>query len=170
MTGMSLYCPSVSLTFLKFVEKYGFLYPPCYSQRERSSASYMLSSLLWEGLMTQSVMLATDMLGHRDVHGLSATHPRRRQWICICTMPLPKDVGMPSPTCLCVESYYYTYIYWQHLHIMTNRAHDAVVKSRPGRGRLTVRCTDHVQWSIGLTLKRLSNICKCSCVLQNWRV
>ena len=46
MTGMSLYCPSVSLTFLKFVEKYGFLYPPCYSQRERSSASYAIFTFM----------------------------------------------------------------------------------------------------------------------------
>ena len=39
-------------------------------------------------------MSATDMLGHWDVHGLSATDPRPRQWICIHTMP--KDVGMLS--------------------------------------------------------------------------
>ena len=46
------------------------------------------------GLLAQSVMSATDTLGHWDVGGLSATEPRPRQWICICTMP--KDVGMPS--------------------------------------------------------------------------
>ena len=40
----------------------------------------------------QSVMSATDMLGHRDVRGLSAIDPCWRQWISICTMP--KDVGM----------------------------------------------------------------------------
>ena len=45
------------------------------------------------GLVAQSVMSATDTLGHRDVHGLSAIDPRPRQWICVCTMP--KDVGMP---------------------------------------------------------------------------
>ena len=31
--------------------------------------------------MAQSVMLATDMLGHWDVCGLSAIDPRPRQWI-----------------------------------------------------------------------------------------
>ena len=45
------------------------------------------------GLVAQSVISATDTLGHRDVHGLSAIDPRPRLWICICTMP--KDVGMP---------------------------------------------------------------------------
>ena len=39
-------------------------------------------------------MSSTDMLGHWDVPGLSATKPRPRQWICIPTMP--KDVGMLS--------------------------------------------------------------------------
>ena len=33
----------------------------------------------------QSVMSATDTLGHRDVRGLSATDPRPRQWITKCT-------------------------------------------------------------------------------------
>ena len=47
----------------------------------------------WAGLVAQSVISATDTLGHRDVHGLSAIDPRPRQWICVCTMP--KDVGMP---------------------------------------------------------------------------
>ena len=46
------------------------------------------------GLVVQSVMSATNTLEHRDVHGLSATDPRLRQWICVSTMP--KDVGMPS--------------------------------------------------------------------------
>ena len=47
------------------------------------------------GLDWQSVMSATDTLGHWDVlGGLSATDPRQRQWICVCTML--KDVGMPS--------------------------------------------------------------------------
>ena len=45
------------------------------------------------GLVAQSVMSATDTLGYRDVHGLSATGPRPRQWISVQTMP--KDVGMP---------------------------------------------------------------------------
>ena len=45
------------------------------------------------GLVAQSVMSATDTLGHWDVHGLSAIDPHPRQWICVCTMP--KDVGMP---------------------------------------------------------------------------
>ena len=45
------------------------------------------------GLVAQSVMSATDMLGYWDVCGLSAIDPRPRQWISICTMP--KDVGMP---------------------------------------------------------------------------
>ena len=45
------------------------------------------------GLVAQSVMSATDTLGHWDVHGLSAIDPCPRQWICICTMP--KDVGIP---------------------------------------------------------------------------
>ena len=45
------------------------------------------------GLVVQSVMLATDTLEHRDVHGLSAIDPRPRQWISVRTMP--KDVGMP---------------------------------------------------------------------------
>ena len=44
----------------------------------------------------QSVMSATDMLGHRDVHGLSTIDLHLRQWICVCTMP--KDVGMPLVT------------------------------------------------------------------------
>ena len=46
------------------------------------------------GLVAQPVMSATDKLGHRDllVRGLSATDPRPRQWICVCTMP--KEVGM----------------------------------------------------------------------------
>ena len=39
-------------------------------------------------LVAQSVMSATDTLGHQDVRGMSATDPR------VCTMP--KDVGMPS--------------------------------------------------------------------------
>ena len=46
------------------------------------------------GLVAQSVMSATDMLGHQDVRGLSATDPRLRQWICVCT--IPKEVGIPS--------------------------------------------------------------------------
>ena len=45
--------------------------------------------------MAQSVMLsATDMLGHWDVHGLSATDPCLRPWISNHTMP--KDVGITS--------------------------------------------------------------------------
>ena len=44
------------------------------------------------GLVAQSVMSATDTLGHQDVHGLSAIDPRPRQWISVRTMP--KDVGM----------------------------------------------------------------------------
>ena len=46
------------------------------------------------GLVAQSVMSATDTLGHQDVRGLSATDPGLRKWICVCTMS--KDVGMPS--------------------------------------------------------------------------
>ena len=53
----------------------------------------MLLIFVKAGLVAQSVMSATDTLGHRDVHGLSAIDPRPRQWICVCTMP--KDVGMP---------------------------------------------------------------------------
>ena len=45
------------------------------------------------GLVTQSVMSATDTLGHRDVLGLSAIDPCPRQWISVRTMH--KDVGMP---------------------------------------------------------------------------
>ena len=41
----------------------------------------------------QSVMSATDMLGHRDVRGLSAIDPHLRQWISLRTKP--KDVDMP---------------------------------------------------------------------------
>ena len=44
------------------------------------------------GLVAQSVMSATGMLGHRDVCVLSATDPHPRQWVCVCTMP--NDVGM----------------------------------------------------------------------------
>ena len=44
------------------------------------------------GLVAQSVMSATDMLGHRYVRGLSAIDPLPRQWMCITK---PKDVGMP---------------------------------------------------------------------------
>ena len=33
------------------------------------------------GLVAQSVMSATDTLGNRDIHGLSAIDPRPRQWI-----------------------------------------------------------------------------------------
>ena len=44
-------------------------------------------------LVAQSVMSATDTLGHRDINGLSAIDPCPRQWICVCTMP--KDIGMP---------------------------------------------------------------------------
>ena len=36
----------------------------------------------------QSVMSATDTLGYWDVSGLSATDPRPRQWISVCTMPI----------------------------------------------------------------------------------
>ena len=43
-------------------------------------------------LVAQSVMSATDTLGHRDVHGLSVTDPCPRYWISIGT--IPKDVGM----------------------------------------------------------------------------
>ena len=43
------------------------------------------------GMAAQSVMSAT--AGHWDVHGLSATDPRLRQWSSVCT--IPKDVGMP---------------------------------------------------------------------------
>ena len=46
------------------------------------------------GLVAQSVLSATDKLGHPDVRGLSATDPRPGQWISVCTMP--KDVGMPQ--------------------------------------------------------------------------
>ena len=45
------------------------------------------------GLVAQSVMSATDMLGRQDVCGLSAMYPCLTQWICVCTKP--KDVGMP---------------------------------------------------------------------------
>ena len=44
------------------------------------------------GLVAQSVMSATDTLGHWDVRGLSATDPHLGQWISIRTMP--KVVGM----------------------------------------------------------------------------
>ena len=44
--------------------------------------------------MAQSEMSATDMLGHRDVCGMSATDPRLRLWIRVRTMP--KDVSMLS--------------------------------------------------------------------------
>ena len=37
-------------------------------------------------------MSASDMLGYRDVCGLSTTHPCPRQWISVRTMP--NDVGM----------------------------------------------------------------------------
>ena len=43
--------------------------------------------------MAQAVISAFDMLGHQDVHGLSAIDPCLRQGISIRTMP--KDVGMP---------------------------------------------------------------------------
>ena len=33
------------------------------------------------GLVAQSVMSATDMLGHWDEHGMFVTDPRPRQWI-----------------------------------------------------------------------------------------
>ena len=36
-------------------------------------------------------MSANDMLGQWDVHGVSATDPRLRQWI---SPRMPKDVGM----------------------------------------------------------------------------
>ena len=44
------------------------------------------------GLVIQSVISATDTLGHRDVRGLSAIDPRPRQEISIRI--IPKDVGM----------------------------------------------------------------------------
>ena len=47
----------------------------------------------YAGLVAQSVLSATDTLGHRDVRGLSAIDPRGRQWISVRTMP--RDVGMP---------------------------------------------------------------------------
>ena len=50
--------------------------------------------------MAQSVMSATDMLGHRDVCGMSATDPHWRQWISVRTMP--KDVSMPFWTVLVI--------------------------------------------------------------------
>ena len=43
----------------------------------------------------QSVMSATDSEGYWDVHGLSATDPRQRQWISK-QRTMPKDVGVPS--------------------------------------------------------------------------
>ena len=46
------------------------------------------------GLVAQSVMSATDMVGHRDVHGLSGIDPCSRQWISVHTKP--KYVGIPS--------------------------------------------------------------------------
>ena len=39
-------------------------------------------------MVVQSVMSATDTLGHWDVRGLSVTDPRPRQWICVLTMPI----------------------------------------------------------------------------------
>ena len=39
----------------------------------------------------QSLMSATDTLGHQDVRGLSAIDPHRRQWISVT---MCKDVGM----------------------------------------------------------------------------
>ena len=44
--------------------------------------------------MTQSVMSASDMLGHWDVRGLSAAGPRLRLRISVHTMP--KDFGMQA--------------------------------------------------------------------------
>ena len=38
-------------------------------------------------LVAQSVMSATDMPGHRDVCGLSATDLCPSQWICVGTKP-----------------------------------------------------------------------------------
>ena len=49
------------------------------------------------GLVAQSVMSATGMLGHRDVCVLSATDPHPRQWVCVCTMP--NDVGTGVGNC-----------------------------------------------------------------------
>ena len=43
-------------------------------------------------MVAQSVMSATDTLGHRDVCGLSATDPCPGQWINVLAMP--KDIGM----------------------------------------------------------------------------
>ena len=46
------------------------------------------------GLVAQSVMSATDTLGHPDENGLSAIDPRLRPRICLSTMH--KDFGMLS--------------------------------------------------------------------------
>ena len=52
-----------------------------------------LQLIVMGGLVAQSVMSATDKLGHWDIRGLSAIDPRQRQQISVCTKP--KDVGMP---------------------------------------------------------------------------
>ena len=54
-------------------------------------------------LVALSVMSAADTLGHRDVHGLSATDSCPRQWISVCTMP--KDIGMLSKPVLVTAPY-----------------------------------------------------------------
>ena len=62
--------------------------------------TYVTHPWIFHGLTTHEVglfnfsivMSATDMLRHRDVHGLSAIDHPPRQWICIHTMP--KNVGM----------------------------------------------------------------------------
>ena len=51
--------------------------------------------------MSQSILqIAIDMLGHRDVCGLSDTDPRRYSGFASAPCPLPKDVDVavsPSP-------------------------------------------------------------------------
>ena len=63
-----------------------------YTRHQPGTTRYYYLSRYLAGLVAQSVMSATDTLGHWDVHGLSAIDPCLRQWICVCTMP--KDVGM----------------------------------------------------------------------------
>ena len=66
-------------------------------------------------MVAQSVMSVSDMLGHWDIYvdGFSATDPRLRQWISVCTMPkgcwhvihhIASIGNCPPPhTCLCVR-------------------------------------------------------------------
>ena len=98
------------------------------------------------GLVVQSVMSATDTLGHWDVRGLTSIDFCLRQWISVRTMP--KDVGMPLYSVLVTDP---------HLFV---RGDNTIPISNEGIARLCPMVWSQVQFPVwgGLKAYRLCSV------------